>query len=244
MRLLCINPNTEPAITAKVVEAVRGLAPAGAAIVGETGAFGARYIASRAAYSIAAHAALDAYARRADEGFDAVLLACFGDPGLAALREIAPCPVTAMAEASCELAARRAGRFSIVTGGAAWKPMLVEFVAALGLADRLASVRTTALTGGEISENPDRGVAQLAREVADCAADGAATVILGGAGLAGLTPRLAPVSPLPVIDCVEALVKVALERVAKAGASAAPPHLPPTPIDSKGLSAALARLVR
>lgn len=67
-----------------------------------------------------------------------MLLACFGDPGLDALREVAPIPVVGLADAAGEAAIRLGRRFGVVTGGAAWAPMLTEFYAARGLADRLA----------------------------------------------------------------------------------------------------------
>ena len=54
------------------------LAP-GIEFVGATGRFGARYISSRAAYAIAGHAALDAWAN-AEGAFDAVILARGGTP--------------------------------------------------------------------------------------------------------------------------------------------------------------------
>src|SRR5215471_20167550 len=85
-----------------------------------TGEFGARYISTRAAAAIAAHAALDALAEHVT-GFDAVYLACFGDPGLAALKEVSPVPVVGMAEASVRTACGLGGRFAIVTGGTAWE---------------------------------------------------------------------------------------------------------------------------
>ena len=100
-----------------------------------SGAFGPRYIASRVGYAIAGHAAVDAFAN--DKGRkDAVVLACFGDPGLAALKEISPVPVVGMADASVLQACALGGRFSIVTGGERWQSMLEEFVAGMGLSAR------------------------------------------------------------------------------------------------------------
>jgi len=91
-----------------------------------------------------------------------VILACFGDPALAALKEVSPVPVVGMAEASCRLACARGDRFAIVTGGAAWEPMLREFVIGLGLADRLAAIRAIVPTGGEIAAAPAAALDQLA----------------------------------------------------------------------------------
>ena len=89
--ILLINPNTTRVDHRPRAEDGQALRPTkGTKLRAVTGAFGPRYIASRAAYAIAGHAALDALAN--DKGRkDAVVLACFGDPGLAALKEIAPC---------------------------------------------------------------------------------------------------------------------------------------------------------
>jgi Asp/Glu/hydantoin racemase len=239
MRLLLINANTTGAITDRLVAIARGLAPAGVEVIGATGRFGARYIASRAASAIAAHAALDAYAEHG-AGADAVLIGCFGDPGLDALREIAPVPVLGLADASAEAALRVARRFGVVTGGAAWAPMLTEFYASRGLADRLAAVRTVAPTGGQIAADPEGALAMLAEACEACAAqDGAEAVILGGAGLAGLAARLEGRVRVPVIDSVEAGVRAAL---AVLGERRSAPH-PHAPVETTGLAAGLARLL-
>ena len=199
MRLLVINPNTTPAITELVARQARGLVGPRAEILAVSGRFGARYVASRAAAAIAGHAALDALAEHG-QGCDAVLLACFGDPGLLALRELSPVPVVGMAEASCHLACRFGGRFAIVTGGERWGPMLREFVSALGLGTRLAGIRTVAPTGAEIARDPSAACDLLADACRGCVdEDGADIVVLGGAGLAGLAARIAPHVPVPVL---------------------------------------------
>jgi len=235
MRLLMINPNTSPAITDLVVNAARRHATPGTEIVGATGRFGARYIASRAAAAIAAHAALDAYAEH-QSGMDAVILACFGDPGLAALSELSSQPVVGFAEAACRHAAE-GGRFSIVTGGERWGPMLEEFVTWLGLADRLASVRTVAPTGADIARDPQGSVALLASACREAVhRDGAASVVLGGAGLAGLADRIAPLVPAPLVDPVQVSVAVAEARTGARNQSRTPS------VETEGLHGPLARL--
>ena len=130
-RLLVINPNTTASITDLCLRYVRTVVGDDIELIGATGRFGCAYISSEACYAVAAHAALDCYAEHG-EGCDAVLLACFGDPGLFALREVSKLPVIGLAEASMQAAVERGGRFGIVTGGARWKPMLERFVAMLG----------------------------------------------------------------------------------------------------------------
>ncbi|MEZ5861518.1 MAG: aspartate/glutamate racemase family protein [Geminicoccaceae bacterium] len=137
MRLLLINPNTSASVTATVAEALPPW-PRPAPNSCRSPAGSPRYISSRAAAAIAGHATLDALAAHVS-GWHAVLLACFGDPGLAALKELSPVPVVGMAEASCHLACTLDRRFSIVTSGERWPAMLEEFVAAQGLGSRLAS---------------------------------------------------------------------------------------------------------
>jgi Asp/Glu/hydantoin racemase len=238
--LLLINPNTTASITALVLKHARSFASKGTSLRAVSGAFGPRYIASRIGYAIAGHAAIDAFAndKRAK---DAVVLACFGDPGLAALKEVSSVPVVGMAEASILQACTLGKRFSIVTGGERWKPMLEEFVAGQGLSSRLASVRTVAPTGAAIARNPKAAMALLAKGCRACVKeDRADVVILGGAGLAGLAATLKSAVDVPVLDGVACAISMAEslagQKPAGLGKRAAP-------VESIGLSPALTRLI-
>lgn len=244
MRLLFINPNISAHLTELGARVARSVARPDTEIVPATGRFGARYITSRSAAAIAGHAVLDTYAREG-KGMDAVIIACFGDPGLFALRELAPVPVVGMAEASCHLASTLGRKFSIVTGGHRWGPMLEEFVAAIGLATNLASVRTVETGGADIAAKPDVALESLAQECRTAVAnDGAEVVILGGLGLAGLAERIHAEVGVPVIDNVAASVRMAEAAAtlgvakAKSGSFAAA-----TPVKTTGLAPALAALL-
>ncbi len=248
--LLLINPNTSVAVTALAAGHVSRITGSGVRLLEATGRFGCAYISSERCFAVAAHAALDCYAQQG-AGCDAVLLACFGDPGLLALREISPVPVIGLAE-SCMLgSASRAGRFSIVTGGAAWKPMLERLAGALGVSRALASVRTVDVTGGQIAADPD---AALDRLVACCRAaieeDGAREVILGGAGLAGLASRIQPHCAVPVLDSVEVGARAALDALdqvprdaGEAGRARAAIRVAAAGVATTGLDPALACLM-
>jgi allantoin racemase len=240
MRLLLINPNTSASITELVVRAAEEFASPGTTIVGATGRFGARYIVTRAAAAIAAHAALDAYAE-SGSGADAVVLACFGDPGLGALKELAA-QVVGMAEAACYAAAPLGRKFAIVTGGERWGPMLEEFVASIGLSDKLARVETVAPSGADIARDPEGALTLLTEACKACVAKhGAEAVILGGAGLAGLAARLADRVPVPLIDGVQAAVAAAEARVvADLRKAHAGSHAATTPVETVGLAPPLA----
>jgi allantoin racemase len=123
--------------------------------------------------------------------------------------------------------------------------MLEEFVAAIGLATNLASVRTVETLGADIATNPDAALESLAAECREAAReDGAEVVILGGLGLAGLAARIQAEVPVPIIDNVVASVRVAEAAAtlgvakAKSGSFAAA-----MPVKTTGLTPALAALL-
>lgn len=227
MKLLLINGNTNAAMTARVVDHARA---AGFAAVGATARFGARYIASRAAAAIAQHAVLDALAEYG-AGMDGVIIACFGDPGLEAARELSPVPVVGMAEASLLIGFRQASRIALITGGAAWVPMLEEFCLLRGYGRDQVMVRAVAPDGGMIAADPQGAVALLAAAARDAAADGAGAVVLGGVGLAGLAPAVSAASGVAVLDSLHCALLAVREAVAAPARVATP---------SEGLSPALA----
>ena len=189
-------------------------------LIPATARLGARYISTEASYAIASHSALDCLAHQcaeAPDGFDSVLLACFGDPGLFALREVSPVPVVGLAEAAMQEA---------------------------GLTDSIASIRPITLTGDQIAADPEGALAFLAAEAQAAANDdGAQAVILGGAALAGLAARIAPSVSVPVIDSVHAGARAALKLALQSRQWWPDSASVKAPSPSIGLSPALARLL-
>jgi allantoin racemase len=255
-RILLLNANTTHSVTQLVEKHARLALGDKAELIPVTASFGAHYISSEAAYAVAGHAALDALAAAFDSQQtdaqarpDAVLLACFGDPGLFALREMSPVPVVGMAEASMRAAAAH-GRYSIVTGGVLWKVMLARLAHALELDAQLASIRPISLTGDQIASDPDAALKFLAEEANRCAReDGAQAVILGGAALAGLAARIQDQVNVPVIDSVYASAVAALSAAQAAAtashrlAYALKTAEPRRAVPSTGLSTSLTHLL-
>ncbi len=199
-RILIINPNTTQSVTDRVLVACRQAHPQ-LRWSDMTARFGAPYVASEASYAVAAHAVLDAFGLADPGAHDAVLIACFGDPGLLALREIAAVPVVGLAQASFEAAARR-GPFAVVTGGKAWGPILERFARMHQLDACLVGVHTVDLTGAQIAAEPERALDDLCGACERGLHAGATSVVLGGAALAGLAARLQPRLPIPLLDNV------------------------------------------
>ncbi|ONG49759.1 hypothetical protein BKE38_20300 [Pseudoroseomonas deserti] len=224
MRILLLNGNTDAAMTARMAalatQALPRLGLGHVTLSSATARFGARYIASRTAAAIAAHAVLELVAEAAEQ-VDAIAIACFGDPGLDAARELSGLPVAGMADASLRLALGAHRRVALLTGGTAWVPMLEEFSLSRGWPAERVLVRAVAPTGDMIAREPERALSLLAEAATAAIGDGAEAVVLGGAGLAGLAPRLQPMVGAPVLDSLDCLLRSA------AGAIPTPPG--PTP---------------
>ena len=210
-KLLVVNPNTTAAVSELLARRIGATIGRAAEVEAITAPFGAAYIASEASYVVAAHAALAACNAWCDANGrpGAIIVGCFGDPGVFALREALALPVLGLAEAAMREAATH-GRFAIVTGGAAWGPMLTRLARALDLADRLAAIEIVTATGAELAADPERAVSLLG-DACMRAARSADAVVLGGAALAGMGEPIAASlrMKVPIIDSVDAAARAA-----------------------------------
>lgn len=221
-RFLLINPNTNALTTRRLLDTLAPHVPPDVQVDVCTARFGSTYIACEASHAVAAHACLDAWAHHlaaAPGPLDGVLIGCFGDPGLFALREVSGAPVTGLAEASFIQAAAR-GPFAIVTGGERWKAMLTRLAHSLGYGDLLRHIETVAPSGAALQADPAMAMQCLSQACQHAATTGVASVVLGGAGLAGYAQGLQAHSPLPLIDSALAGLGVLLDGTAPVARSA------------------------
>lgn len=244
MRLLIINPNISESVTALIEAEARRSASPGTQITMQTAAFGVAYIETRFEALIGAYAT----AQRAAEhhaGHDAVIVAAFGDPGLAGLREVLPVPVLGMTESALATACLLGHRFSIVAISQRIQAWYREVVEANGLIGRLASIRALdrplASIGNVQDDHADALRVLCERAVRE---DGAEVIVLAGAPLAGLARSLHGQLPVPVVDGVSSAVRhaetlVALQPGKSVEGSFAPPPLKP----NAGLPESIANLL-
>ncbi|WPB55301.1 aspartate/glutamate racemase family protein [Xylophilus sp. GOD-11R] len=191
MSFVVLNPNTSVEMTDAVVARLRPLMPASAVLHGMTARQGCPVIDSRETFDIGGRTAIEMLAEVPDAA-DAILLACFGDPGLLQMRALTSTPVVGLAEAAIVEAAARAERFGILTAGRAWVPMLQECVSGYGAADRLTGVYALDANGAALRRDPSAFADQIARLAARAREEGAQALILGGAAFAGLDFDLPP----------------------------------------------------
>ena len=209
MRILVVNANTSEIVTEKVAAQARASASPGTEIVAVTGTFGARVIGSRAEHAIGEHSALTLVARHAP-GCDAVVIAVSYDTGLRAARELLGVPVVGMTEAGLLTACMLGGRIGIITFGQRVLPLYHELVASYGLSARIAGWRTLASTAAYqrgTHYELDRELAAAARDLVE--RDGAESVLLTGAVMAGVPARIQKDVPVPLLDCMACAVRQA-----------------------------------
>ena len=241
MRILLANANTTAAVTERCAASARAVAGAATEIVPVTPRFGPAIITSRAENAIAAHGLLDCLAEH-HAGCDAAILAVSYDTALFAARQLLPIPVIGMTEAACLAACTVGERFGLVTFSS--PELYREVIAGHGLSARLSGIALVAATPQDALSDPDGVAAKVAEAAEALAREGADSVLLGGAALAGIGGRIQGRAPVPLIDGIaaavvlaEALARLALPKP-RTGSFAAPSARP-----SLGLGGALAALL-
>lgn len=243
MRLLLINPNISESVSQLILAEAQRSAPDGATLEILTAPFGVAYIETRFEALIGAYASAQLAAEH-HQRFDAVVVAAFGDPGLTALREVLPIPVTGLTEAALIRATELGRRFSVIAISQRIEPWYREVIQACGHADRLASIRSLSQPLQRIDAIAQDHAGAL-KALAERAVheDGADVIVLAGAPLAGLARSLQGQLPVPVVDGVASAVLHAAKLVAQKGAGdpkdvARAPSKP-----NQGLTPAMARLL-
>jgi len=163
------------------------------------------------------------------EGYDAVILACFSDPGLEAAKEISEIPVIGIEESSLHMAAMLGSKFTVVTPRKQRIPSKREHVHMRGMSHFLASVRSLDLSVAETDADPERTKKRVLEVSRQAVEDGAEVIILGCAGMAGYAPEIESKLKIKVIDpsavalkVTEAMADLGLTH-SKAGLFARPP---------------------
>ena len=242
MRILVVNANTSDIVTEKVLAQARASASPGTDVVAVSGTFGARVIGTRTELAIGEHSTVALVAEHA-HGCDAVVIAVSYDTGLRAARELLSVPVVGMTEAGLLTACMLGGRIGVITFGARVLPLYHELVSAYGLRERIAGWCTLDSTAAYLRGAHDALDAELvatARELVE--RDGAETVLLAGAVMAGVPARLQPQVPVPLIDGLDCAVRQAelLHRLALPKPSAGS-YAPPGPRELVNVSPAIDR---
>jgi allantoin racemase len=215
MKLMVINPNTTGSMTETVVTAARRVARPGTTVVGGTPTEGVPSVESHLDEVYGALGVVAQVEAGDANGVDGYVIACFGDTGVPAARELARGPVVGMTEAALFTAALIAHKFTIVTLPRRTIAQSDRVVRDIGLGHRCrvraVDVPVADLEGGA-AHLTEMFLEQGRRAIAE---DDAGALILGCAGLTELVEPLTAALGIPVIDGVVAAVPMVEGLVAQ-----------------------------
>jgi allantoin racemase len=210
MRLLLVNPNTSQAMTDGMAAQARAVAAPGTTIVGRQPSFGPASIEGHFDDAFGAAGVAEQVRLAVPENFDAIVIACFGDPGLDAARELTRAPVLGIAEAAFHAASFVATGFSVVTTLTRTCVIAERLVVRYGFERGCRGIHGTDIPVLDLeacTEATIHTIEQAARSA--LARDRSEAIVLGCGGMAALCATLQDRLGVPVIDGVSAAVKFA-----------------------------------
>jgi allantoin racemase len=221
MRLLLVNPNTTASMTAAIGETAASVARPDTFIEAINPPDGPASIENddderRSVPGLLGQIAAGA-GRPPGARPDAYVVACFGDPGLQAARQMVTQPVLGIAQSAMHAAALMAGTFSVVTSMSATVPRARELARAYTPGQCLG-VHACDIPVLRIDADADtvEPIGQLCREA--LLRDGSSAIVLGCAAMARFATSLTHRVSVPVIDGVVAATLLAEALVAMTAA--------------------------
>lgn len=205
MRIALLNPNTTAAMTEAMLACARPLVRPGTELVGVTNRSGPASIESHVDEALAVPGLLQEVRAGEAAGTSGYVLACFGDPGLDACRELASGPVVGIAEAGMHLATMLGRSFSIVTTLARTMGQAEHLVHRYGYADKCRSIYACEVPVLELDEPGSEArklVVDHCRRAVEY--DEADSIVLGCAGMADFCADVSEQVGVPVVDGVTA----------------------------------------
>lgn len=228
-RIWVINPNTTRAMTSTIEVCARAVAAAGVDVTGVTSEFGPPSIESHYDEAMSVPGLLAAIQRGEAEGVDGYVIACFGDPGLDAARELATGPVIGIAEAAMQTASHLGRGFSVVTTLGRTIGRAEELAERYGMSRFCRGYHACEIPVLDLETDPMamKLVTEACREAIE--RDRSDAVVLGCAGMADMCRHISEEIGVPVVDgvtaatlTVQSLVTMGL-RTGKRGEFATPP---------------------
>lgn len=215
MKILVVNPNSTASMTTKIAAAARAIARPDTEIVAATSQNGPPSIQGFLDVATCVPGLLEEVKRHPD--VDAIVIACFDDTGLDAVRCLVSVPVLGIGEAAYHAASMVATKFSVITTLSRSVPGLENNLQRYGLARKCVRVRATDIPVLKLEEGDPATLDKIRSEIRDAIEqDRAEAIVLGCAGMADLMEQLSDEFGLPVIDGVAVGVAIA-EALANTG---------------------------
>ena len=208
MKILVINPNTTASMTKKIAAAARAVARLDTEIVATNSQNGPTSIQGFLDVAKCVPGLLEEVSKHTD--VDAIVIACFDDTGLDAVRTLVSVPVLGIGEVAYHAASMIATKFSVITTLSRSVPGLESNLMRYGLAQKCVRVRATDIPVLKLEEGDPTTLFKIPSEIREAIdQDHAEAIVLGCAGMADLMAQLSEEFGLPVIDGVAAGVTFA-----------------------------------
>ncbi|HEX9012041.1 MAG TPA: aspartate/glutamate racemase family protein [Anaerolineaceae bacterium] len=210
MKICVINPNSSEMVTDHIRETLMKIKDPSTELTVTCPDHGPVSIESAYDEALATPYTLELVKWANQAGFDAVVLACFSDPGLDAAKEISDIPIIGIEESTLHMGAMLGHRFSIMTGMRRRVPTREWHVRLRGVEQFYASAPALEMSVLEMDANPEKSKARI-MELAKTAVeeDRAEVIILGCAGLAGYAEDIEKELGVVVLDPTSVALKVA-----------------------------------
>lgn len=209
--LIVINPNSSQTVTDGIDAAIDPLRSFGIPIRCLTLAEGPPGIESQRQADLTIAPMLALAASQTDAA--GYVIACFGDPGLHALRDQTSLPAVGIQEASVATALTLGQRFGVIAILPTSIPRHLRAFGAMGVLDRLAGDRALGLGVADLAD-PERSLdAMIATGKRLRDEDGADVLIMGCAGMARYREPLQHATGLPVVEPTQVAVSMALGQI-------------------------------
>jgi allantoin racemase len=209
--LIVINPNSSQSVTQGIDAAIDPLRSFGIPIRCLTLAKGPPGIESQRQADLTIGPLLELAAAQQDAA--GYVIACFGDPGLHALRDQTRLPVVGIQEAAVMTALTLGQRFGVIAILQKSIPRHLRAFGAMGVIDRLAGDRALGLGVAELADSERSLNAMIATGKKLRDDDGANVLIMGCAGMARYREPLQQAIDLPVVEPSQAAVSMALGQI-------------------------------
>jgi allantoin racemase len=145
------------------------------------------------------------------DGFNAGIVGCFSDPALSAIRETVNMPVVGPGQSSIMLALQLGEKYSVLTPLESGEKRTIPRLRALGLNERLASVRGVGVSVIDLANTAVESWERMLASAQECVRDGADVLVLGCMSMAfkDVDRELSRRIGIPVINPVLAALKSA-----------------------------------
>jgi len=209
VRILVVNVNTTESMTAVIGAQARAAASPGTEITAVTPRFGPASVESIFESHLAAVGVIDRVLQEA-AGYDAVILAGFGDLGREALQELLTVPVLDITESAAHVACLLGKTYAVVTTVDRAVPAIDDRLVLAGLRSRCVAIRAVSIAVLDLETDIGATAETVARAAEEAIRDdGAEVICLGCAGMAGLSEHVSRRIGAPVVDGVTAAVRLA-----------------------------------